>query len=301
MDVHHIVEVNKSGGHEPDNLLPLCPYCHDKYHRKLIDARSIADWKARVSRIYLSGTERPEKQVDTKLDHGYSVAFASYARRTFPVWYFYDYDGKAKFFPAGYATYISKQTLISSRAVIDRLDQVRANIPGGRAELVIGFSSLNFTVEEIHTWADIVFLKGSAIESREHRREAISESGSLDNDLPDESRLGSIARIPFVGQDVAFLYGAHYVDNHYPLWHFALGCSVISSFLSSKPATLDRYVLAPICEPVSLLGGPVFLRDGTLVGVLTAPRPGDNISCEATTPPLIVGGFLGIRKLWETT
>ena len=47
--VHHIVEVSEEGGNEPENLLPLCPYCHDKYHRRWIPRDAIQQWKKRLN------------------------------------------------------------------------------------------------------------------------------------------------------------------------------------------------------------------------------------------------------------
>lgn len=73
VDVHHIVEVSKNGGDEPDNLLPLCPYCHSKYHRGLIKDSSIREWKKRIVNIYnkgtnsLSETNSEEQERDLKI------------------------------------------------------------------------------------------------------------------------------------------------------------------------------------------------------------------------------------------
>lgn len=45
LDLHHIIEVNKDGGNEPDNLICLCPNCHALYHRQKIPQEAIRMWK----------------------------------------------------------------------------------------------------------------------------------------------------------------------------------------------------------------------------------------------------------------
>jgi hypothetical protein len=45
IDIHHMVEVSKGGGNTLANLLALCSYCHDLYHRGTIHRESIYAWK----------------------------------------------------------------------------------------------------------------------------------------------------------------------------------------------------------------------------------------------------------------
>ena len=45
LDLHHIVQVSEGGGNAPDNLLPLCGFCHDLYHRGEITRNAIRYWK----------------------------------------------------------------------------------------------------------------------------------------------------------------------------------------------------------------------------------------------------------------
>ncbi len=58
LDIHHIVEVSKDGGNEPENLLPLCPNCHAQHHRGIIPIESIRAWKM----LLLSLNEGFDKQ-----------------------------------------------------------------------------------------------------------------------------------------------------------------------------------------------------------------------------------------------
>lgn len=45
LDLHHIIEVNKDSGNDPDNLICLCPNCHALYHRQKIPQEAIRIWK----------------------------------------------------------------------------------------------------------------------------------------------------------------------------------------------------------------------------------------------------------------
>jgi len=45
LDFHHIVQVQEGGSNDPSNLLPLCGFCHDLYHRGTILPESIRAWK----------------------------------------------------------------------------------------------------------------------------------------------------------------------------------------------------------------------------------------------------------------
>jgi hypothetical protein len=51
LDFHHIWEVSKGGSNDPANLIALCSYCHDLYHRKTIQQESIYIYKAMLVAI----------------------------------------------------------------------------------------------------------------------------------------------------------------------------------------------------------------------------------------------------------
>jgi hypothetical protein len=51
LDMHHIWEVHAGGPDEPSNLIALCSYCHDMYHRGNISADSIYTYKAMLVAI----------------------------------------------------------------------------------------------------------------------------------------------------------------------------------------------------------------------------------------------------------
>jgi hypothetical protein len=45
LDIHHLVHFAKGGTDTPENLLPLCGYCHDMYHAGQFPDSSIRAWK----------------------------------------------------------------------------------------------------------------------------------------------------------------------------------------------------------------------------------------------------------------
>ncbi len=51
LDMHHIWEVQAGGTDDPSNLIALCSYCHDMYHRGSITADSIYIYKAMLVAI----------------------------------------------------------------------------------------------------------------------------------------------------------------------------------------------------------------------------------------------------------
>jgi hypothetical protein len=51
LDIHHIWEVSAGGGDDPANLVALCSYCHDLYHRGTIQTESIHIYKAMLVAI----------------------------------------------------------------------------------------------------------------------------------------------------------------------------------------------------------------------------------------------------------
>lgn len=51
IDLHHIIEVAKGGGNEPDNLIALCPNCHALYHRGVIHSDSVHAWKMMLTSL----------------------------------------------------------------------------------------------------------------------------------------------------------------------------------------------------------------------------------------------------------
>lgn len=51
LDMHHIWEVHAGGTDDPSNLIALCSYCHDMYHRGTISADSIYTYKAMLVAI----------------------------------------------------------------------------------------------------------------------------------------------------------------------------------------------------------------------------------------------------------
>jgi hypothetical protein len=44
LNVHHIVEEKSGGTNKLDNLIVLCPYCHDLAHRQEIPEKEMRDW-----------------------------------------------------------------------------------------------------------------------------------------------------------------------------------------------------------------------------------------------------------------
>ncbi len=51
LDMHHIWEVAAGGSDNPDNLIALCPTCHNLYHRGTIHSESIYVYKAMLVAI----------------------------------------------------------------------------------------------------------------------------------------------------------------------------------------------------------------------------------------------------------
>ena len=51
LDMHHIWEVSAGGGDDPSNLIALCSFCHDLYHRHTIKQESIYIYKAMLVAI----------------------------------------------------------------------------------------------------------------------------------------------------------------------------------------------------------------------------------------------------------
>ena len=51
LDMHHIWEVSAGGGDDTSNLIALCSFCHDLYHRGVIKAESIYVYKAMLVAI----------------------------------------------------------------------------------------------------------------------------------------------------------------------------------------------------------------------------------------------------------
>lgn len=51
LDMHHIYELQAGGSDDPSNLVALCSYCHDMYHRGNISAESIYIYKAMLVAI----------------------------------------------------------------------------------------------------------------------------------------------------------------------------------------------------------------------------------------------------------
>lgn len=51
LDMHHIYELKAGGSDDPSNLIALCSYCHDMYHRGNITAESIYVYKAMLVAI----------------------------------------------------------------------------------------------------------------------------------------------------------------------------------------------------------------------------------------------------------
>lgn len=45
LEAHHIVHVSEDGGDTPDNLIALCGFCHDLYHKGEITREAIRYWK----------------------------------------------------------------------------------------------------------------------------------------------------------------------------------------------------------------------------------------------------------------
>jgi HNH endonuclease len=51
LDIHHMYRVADDGGDDPTNLIALCPYCHNLYHRGTISRDAIYAYKAMLVAI----------------------------------------------------------------------------------------------------------------------------------------------------------------------------------------------------------------------------------------------------------
>lgn len=51
LDMHHMYQVANGGGDSPSNLIALCSYCHDMYHRGNIPTEAIYAWKSMLIAI----------------------------------------------------------------------------------------------------------------------------------------------------------------------------------------------------------------------------------------------------------
>lgn len=56
LEIHHIVPVKDDGSNEPDNLIALCPYCHELHTKDFIPAEAIETWKSML--VSLNSTQR---------------------------------------------------------------------------------------------------------------------------------------------------------------------------------------------------------------------------------------------------
>lgn len=52
VEIHHIVPFEKCNKHEFDNLIALCPNCHGKADKGIIDRKSLLLYKARLQKIF---------------------------------------------------------------------------------------------------------------------------------------------------------------------------------------------------------------------------------------------------------
>jgi HNH endonuclease len=51
LDMHHIIELHEGGSDDQSNLVALCSYCHDMYHRGNISLKAIRTYKAMLVAI----------------------------------------------------------------------------------------------------------------------------------------------------------------------------------------------------------------------------------------------------------
>lgn len=296
IDVHHIVEVHQGGGNNTDNLLPLCPYCHSKYHRGLINRSSIIDWKKRVTLIYKSNNvEQATPQPDS--DMMFATSFSKYSKRCYPIYYFYKYHGKTKYYQVGYATFIDDTMLVTAKKVIDKINVLKCEIPGGRESLLIGQECLYFTVKTINEWGEVVFIESEPLKNLKPPDQQVAAKYELERIVPDNTKINRIAGTPFIGQQLGYLFGVDANEKIYAMHDYAFGTSMVSHFIRSKPPTIDRYAMTPCLNNICFLGGPAFTCSGLLTGILinSIPNLVQNTLQIGTIP--VIGSFWGIDYL----
>jgi len=296
VDVHHIVEVHKGGGNSSENLLPLCPYCHSKYHRGMIRQSSIIDWKKRITLLYQSNhVEQVSPQ--TESDMMFATSFSKYSKRCYPIYYFYKYRGKTKYYRAGYATFIDERTLLTAKKVIEKIGTLNTEIPGGRASLLIGHECLDFTVKALNGWGDVVFLESEPLDNLRPPDQEVSAKYNLERTVPDTTEIKRIAGTPFIGQQLGYLFGADVGEKIYAMHDYAFAASIVSHFIRSNPPTVDRYAMTPCLSGICDLGGPAFTCSGLLTGIMIDAIP--NLiqnSLQVGSIP-VIGSFWGIDAL----
>lgn len=296
VDVHHIVEVHKGGGNNTENLLPLCPYCHSKYHRGIIRQSSIIDWKNRTSLIYRSNHfEQVSPQPDS--DIMFATSFNKYSKRCYPIYYFYKYQGKTKYYRAGYATFIDERTLLTAKKVIEKIAKLSTDISGGSASLLIGHECLGFTVKAVNAWGDVVLLESEPLENLRPPDHVVSAKYTFERTVPDATAIKHIAGTPFIGQQIGYLFGADAGERTYAMYDYAFEASIVSHFIRSNPPTVDRYAMTPSLSCICDIGGPAFTCSGLLTGIIIDAIPNliQNTLQVGSIP--VIGSFWGIDAL----
>ncbi len=282
LHLHHIIPVCDGGPDTEDNLLALCGYCHDLYHREIYPLDAIKKWKARLITLNNPGADTFQfvqrlNQLEAKLAiiassdvepdemneaSGFARASGQFYRRTCAIGFCHGL-GLRLFVQTGYGTFIDEREIVTAGRALEIATDV-AHARNGVAAVMHPTCASRFVVKGRFRWGDIALLE---------------QAEPIDSDFTISDEVLMTARVPkqranlsprcLLGQNLAFFHAPEAHASFRETMGYQLETATVSFQRHDRHAVYSDFALTHVQSRIEHVGAGVFTSTGRLVGVLT--------------------------------
>ena len=300
IEIAHIEPWAKVKKHEFHNLIALCPTCHTRFDKGEIDSKSMKIYKANLSKgadfekKFDQRVERLEaraKNPHQNPQHGFAQAASLYYNRTCEIG-FVDQD---RFVKVGICTFVKPRIAVVPGSVLDMIDSI-LELRGGYPSVFepMGMTKFN-VIDAPREHGDLRLIELEPVD-KSYIESILSESsaGELSFMSVNESPIRCELSI-YVGDHVGYLSAPDNTENLRSSMEFQFQDAYVSFRGSPIEGGIHSGYLTPVPSAFNHFGAPLFLSNGTLVGLVT-----DIVFLEAE-----VGGrprfttLLSLPDLWK--
>ncbi len=278
VEIAHITPWSKAKCHEFSNLIALCPNCHARFDKGVIDLKSMRTYKAQIKmgvEVVAKIEERLERleQDTTSSDRrstvGFSRAVAVYGNRTCPI----GIINGPRFVTLGLCTFVKPRRAVVPGSVLDQIVEVLSVQLGSAA--VWEPSGMSSFVEEPaakrdgdlrlikvgpvpHDTLDILKANHPDIEDENLERYFRTNEAAI----PCELRV-------YTGDHVGYLTMPDETQELRGAMELQFQDAFISFAGGSTQSRMHTRFLTPVQSSMGVFGAPVFRPDGVLIGLIT--------------------------------
>lgn len=284
---HHILDWANLKHHDPKHMLAVCGSCHDKIGAGQIDTKSQRNFKTKLAdaSIRLRRLEESLAKIPPQNTNDWSTAAYEYLRRNveFAVVHNPTGDPEREYvLPVANGCFVEENRVLTCFEALEMVESV-AKHKNGKAVILHGHVKYFFETEEKDEATGLCLCKITGRDEQDYQ-EVLNHINEMSQKrdieikavesfwfFPTPCKSVEWTITPWLGQEVGFILASDSQDSlrQANISHVEFGTSVISYFKFPKDKGLKVFVSAVFAGRIRQVGSAVFLRNGTLLGIIS--------------------------------